>query len=230
MATFAAGTANIAQAAGTDFNNPQTKAYFSLAFGGHDKLASGLHYGLMLEHNNLTQFSGAPLHPITQLDFNAGGFNSMSVNGVPFARRSVQLNEEGQATSYTAFDWGLLAVGLAGVGFAVYEVTKTHASPDPTTKTTTVATSNGNVIVTTVNGIVTSVVNAATGAGIPLGSITGPVLSSICSATGAIGGLGCSSLASTDGQALAPLVERDVKHQEWLDSENGHMGDLIPVH
>ena len=227
---FVSGTISIAQAAGPeDLSNPQAKAYITLAFGGYDKqdtLANSLHYGLRLDHSAMSGYNAGLLPAISQVDFNITGFNDMSVNGVPFMQRTLKLNEDGSTTSYTVLDFGLLAAGVAGLGFAIYEVTKSKASPDPVTKTTTVSTPNGNVVVTTVNGIVTSVVNAVTGAGIPLGTITAPVTAIICSATGAIGGLLCPTLGGNDGALSAAFEERDTAHLEWLNSENGHMGDL----
>ncbi|MGH8461699.1 MAG: hypothetical protein ACRESS_08845 [Stenotrophobium sp.] len=230
---FISGTVCVAQAAGPDYNNPQAKAYVNLSFGGDSDakstLTNSLHYGLRLDHNNL--LGNATLLPaISQLDFSLGGFNDMSVNGVPFLYRAVRLDEDGQTTTYSVWDWGLLAVGVAGLGFAIYEVTKTKASPDSTTKTTTVATPNGNVVVTTVNGVVTTVVNAVTGAGIPLNTVTGPVLTAICGATGAIGGLGCPAFSSANERALSSVLdERDNQRLEWLNSDNGHMGDLYAI-
>ncbi|HWU68012.1 MAG TPA: hypothetical protein VN046_03975 [Stenotrophobium sp.] len=230
---FISGTITLAEAAGPDFSNPQTRAYVNLAFGGsdaHSSLANGLHYGLRLDRNDALGRSGlAPA--ISQLDFNASGFSDMSVNGVPFLSRSLQLNEDGQSTSFTVFDWGLLAAGVAGLGFAVYEVTKSKESPDPVTKTTTVSTPNGNVVVTTVNGIVTTVVDTVTGLGIPLSTVTAPVTAAICSATTVLGGLLCPTFSSSNDRALSStLDERETrKHLEWLNSDNGHMGDLYAI-
>lgn len=232
---FISGTITLAEAAGPDFNSPQTKAYINLAFGGHDAhstLANGLHYGLRLDRNDLMGRAGvAPA--ISQVDFNANGFNDMSVNGVPFLHRSLQLNEDGQTTSFTVFDWGLLAAGVAGLGFAIYEVTKSKESPDPKTTTVNTTDANGNpltVVVTTVNGVVTSVVNTVTGLGIPLDTVTAPVTAAICSATTVLGGLLCPTFSSSSDRALSSaLNERDTQHLEWLNSDNGHMGDLYAI-
>ena len=227
--------ASLALAASPDQNSPEMRAYMNLDFGGKGaSLVRNFHYGLRLDQDSrLAARLGriTPLPSIMQLDFTGrSGFNAASVNGVPFSSHVRQLNEDGsEGSGYNAWDWGLLAVGVVGVGIGIAEVVKTKDGDDPktTAKTTTVNTTNANgspvtVLVTTVNGVITQITDTATGAGIPIGQV-GTILPTFCQTTGL-----CMSGASRYERALS-AIERDPKRQEWLDSGTGHMGDLYLV-
>ena len=223
-----------AGAANTEQYAPEMKAYVNFGFGAPQAQSLGMHYGFRMDYDRRLQAAMGHLLPsMMQLDFAADtGFNSALLNGQPFLKRVVQLNQDGDAgaaagSTYTTLDWGLLAVGVVGIGFGISQVVKTSESPDPVTTTTASNGAGGNVIVTTVNGVVTQVVDAVTGAGIPLGSITGPLLTQLCGATATAGGLGCPAYASAEDRALADISEREAtRHLEWLNADYGHMGDL----
>ena len=233
---MSAGVVMQAGAANTEQYAPEMKAYLNFGFGAPQAQSLGMHYGFRMDYDQRLQIAmGHILPSMMQLDFTStSGFSSALLNGQPFLKRVVQLNQDGDASApaagsaYTTMDWGLLAVGVVGIGFGISQVVKTHESPDPVTTTTTSNGAGGNVIVTTVNGVVTQVVNATTGLPIPLGTITGPLLTQLCSATATSGGLGCpKGYASAEDRALADVSEREAtRHLEWLNADYGHMGDL----
>jgi hypothetical protein len=145
------GIGAVAFAANSDDMTTQARAYMNFGFGGKDtSLPRNFHYGLRLDQDNrLAERLGRESMPsIMQLDFNAkDGFETARVNGVPFISRSMRLNEDGSQTSYSALDWGLLAVGAIGLGVGIAEVVKTKSSSNPTnTSTTTGGTTTGGLL------------------------------------------------------------------------------------
>jgi hypothetical protein len=199
----------VAVAANSDDLAPQARAYMNYGFGGKDSsLPRNFHYGLRLDQDTrlATRIGRESMPSIMQLDFNAkSGFESARVNGVPFASRSLRLNEDGTETSYSVLDWGLLAVGVVGLGFGIAEVVKTKESDDP--KTTGTSTGGGTTGGTPTGGTTTG--------GTPTGGTTGGLLG-----TGLLGFTG----ASYSGDRNV-----DAERQAWLDGGTGHMGDLNPV-
>ncbi|PTU32326.1 hypothetical protein [Stenotrophobium rhamnosiphilum] len=191
-------------------NSPKTTAYLNFGFGGHGKnndMLSSLHYGLRMDQSNpySAQITGQPARPaFMQADFNLrDGFSSALVNGVPFASHVKKFDEDGGETSYSMLDWGLLAIGAAGLGFGIAEVLKTKDDSDPAT------TGGGGNPATGLCGIVN---------GIPvLGPIVGGVLQ--CPSTG-------SSLANN---ASSGNEKSDYERINWLDKGMGQMGDLVTV-
>ncbi|TXH05267.1 MAG: hypothetical protein E6R07_04920 [Nevskiaceae bacterium] len=238
MATAAGlsmGIASLAMAASPNETSPELRAYVNLDFGGKtSNFSRSFHYGLRLDQDSRVAARLGrltPLPSIMQVDFTGhSGFDSARINGVPFANHVAQLNEDGsEGSGYNAWDWGLLAVGVVGLGFGIAEVVKTHDSPDPKTTQQTVTTTdaNGNpvtVVVTTVNGVITSVTNVLTGAGIPVNQLP-TVLPTLCSTTHL-----CMSGNSYERALSAATAERDIQRLDWLETENGHMGDLYPAH
>jgi len=127
-------------------NQPQARAYLNYSFGGnsHSKgLAAPLHYGLRIDYDSRLrqQNAGVVTTPLLQFDHDNRGESLALANGVPFAAHNLRMNQDagsGSSTSgsgssnsgWTFFDWTLLAVGLGGTGFLIYEVTKGHNSPN----------------------------------------------------------------------------------------------------
>ena len=213
-----------------DSSAPEMRAYMNFAFGGKTKsIANNFHYGLRLDQNrSILARAGRSMPSLAQVDFTPkSGFSSAAVNGVPFASRIVKFDEDGGETSYSMLDWGLLAIGAAGLGFGIAEVLKTKDDPDPRTTTTVVQGPNGpiSVVVNTVTGAVQAVLDGA-GIPIPLSDITGGLLTTVCGVA-SIPGV-CLADRSSFERRMASQ-ERDVQRIQWLDSGMGQMGDLVTV-
>lgn len=108
---------------------------------------------------------------------------------------------EGGFMSYSAIDWGLLALGAVGVGMAVSETIGGEESPDTAATSTTGSSTTGG----STTGIPTTGV-PTTGGVVPLG------------------------LASGLTVTYSELSEESRERLEWLDGGTGHMGDLEPQH
>ena len=200
-----------------DYNNyanpfsTKTTAYLNFGFGGSGRnsdILSSLHYGLRMDSANpyVAQANGQPLRPaFVQADFKLhDGISGAMLNGVRFASHVMSFDEDtGEETSYSLMDWGLLAVGAAALGFGIAEVVKTHDDADP--KTTG---SSGSGSTSPTQGV------CGTLNGVP---ILGPIIGGV---------LQCSSL--TD-DSFGANSKADYERINWLDSGNGHMGDLYPV-
>ncbi|TJY59346.1 hypothetical protein E4T66_13180 [Sinimarinibacterium sp. CAU 1509] len=131
LAVFVAAATKPATAADPLDRSPEFRSYVQFQFGGETPALDSLHYGLRVDHD--ARISDQPMPAIAQLDFGIRGFSMASVNGMPFARSvSLQQNDGYEETRWTAIDWGLLAVGIAGLGYIVYEVSDSNdVSPDP---------------------------------------------------------------------------------------------------
>ncbi len=132
-------------------DQPQARAYLSYTFGGRSdrKAPAALHYGLRLDHDSrvgnglgggLDGSAISTLPALFQLDHDNRGETLFSANGVAFAGRNLRLNQGdsgGSSTSgggdsgggWSFFDWTLLAVGVGGAGYLIYDATKGHSSP-----------------------------------------------------------------------------------------------------
>lgn len=156
VAGLAAGWIGAAFAAGSpedQFNqySAQARAYMTYDFGGapHRNQALPLHYGFRVDSESrlaeerYTGLTDRRLPALVQVDFAANGQRLALLNGLPFAGRSVVLQQDGDSSApapaqgepggFTWFDWGLLIAGLGGVGYIIAEVSKGHDDPDPKT-------------------------------------------------------------------------------------------------
>jgi opacity protein-like surface antigen len=131
LAVLGAAAATPAIAADPQDRTPEFRSYLQFQFGGATPALDSLHYGLRIDHDS--RLADRPMPAIAQLDFGARGFSTASVNGLPFVRSlSLQQNDGYEETRWTAIDWGLLAAGVAGLGFIVYEVSDSNdTSSDP---------------------------------------------------------------------------------------------------
>jgi hypothetical protein len=126
-------------------DQPEARAYLSYNFGGRDSrsVAAPLHYGLRLDHDSRLRerANGVQLPAVLQLDHDNRGETLATANGLPFAGRNLRLNQDdsgagnssgggGGDSGWTFFDWTLLAVGLGGAGYLIYDATKGKDSPD----------------------------------------------------------------------------------------------------
>lgn len=196
-----------AWAANTEDYQPEMKAYVNFGFGAPQVQSLGLHYGFRMDHDLRYQAEIGRIMPaLMQLDFTAAqGFDSALINGQPFLKRNVQMNQDGDPGAspegtgsdggmfgnFTVMDWSLVAVGVVGVGFGISQVAKTSESPDPKSSTSSGSTSGGTL----------PVIGGQCLPGTPL----------------------CAPLASTGGYVIEI---RDANYDEWLNADYGHMGDL----
>lgn len=141
-------------------DQPEARAYFSYTFGGQASRGqpAPLHYGLRLDHDSRLNAVGADgirvqMPALLQLDRDNRGETLASANGLPFAGINLRVhqNDSGSggdsssggsgsstdssggstnAGGWTFFDWSLLAVGLGGAGYLIYDATKGKDSPD----------------------------------------------------------------------------------------------------
>jgi hypothetical protein len=125
---------------------PQARAYLSYNFGGDNHrrgLAAPLHYGLRFDYDGRLrqQDAGVVTTPLMQFDHDNRGESVALAGGVPFAAHNLRMNQDGDGSGssssggsseggWTFFDWTLLAVGVGGAGYLIYEATKGHNSPN----------------------------------------------------------------------------------------------------
>ncbi|WP_293368623.1 hypothetical protein [Nevskia sp.] len=203
---------------------PSANAYLSLDFG-HPNPARAtfapFHYGLRMSYDNrLRTANGNVLPPLAQLDFDARGNRVGTVGGVPFMARvrpPLKQNDGeggGGPTSGAGsggiefFDLALLGVGVAGLGYLIYEVTANDESPDPVDEG---GTTGGGLL----------------GGGLLGGLLGGGTTGTTGTTGGLLGGLlGGGTTGGFAGAAGAIPSERDLERQRWLDGGTGHMGDL----
>jgi hypothetical protein len=128
-------------------SQPAARAYLSYGFGAPKAVKDApLHFGLRMDYDQGPQAVGAAARPpLLQFDLDSRGNRIASAGGLPFAGRLVgplRQNEdgapaaEGAGSSFSFFDWSVLAIGLGGVGFLIYEVTKGKDDPNPPPSTT----------------------------------------------------------------------------------------------
>lgn len=215
---------------------PSANAYLSLDFG-HPNPATAtfapLHYGLRMSYDNrLRTATGAALPPLAQLDFDTRGNRVGSVGGVPFmakVRPPLRQNDgeggddvpagDGSGGGIEFFDLALLGIGIAGLGYLVYEVAQNDESPNPTAGGTT---TGGGLLGGLLGGATGGLLGGATG-GLLGGDTTGGT-----TAGGATGGLLGGLLGGGYASRGAAAQERDLERQQWLDGGTGQMGDLNP--
>ncbi len=198
-ATVVAGLGTVAVAGDLVDRSPQASAYLSYKFGGVEQIeGESFFYGLRVDTDSRSADDARP--PLARVEFNALGFSSASLNGLPFARQ-LRLNQAGSERVWSAMDWGLLLAGVVGVGFVASEVIDNGESDDPAGGTTTGGGTGGE---TTGGG------TGGTGGG---------------DTTGGTGGLlgGLPGYRAEYGVEAGPAIER----QRLLDGGTGYMGDLI---
>lgn len=192
-----AGLAMVAHAASPDERQPEARAYMNFTFGGTGTTAESFFYGLRLDHDS--RHTDQPLQPVMAVEFDGTGFSSAKINGMPFTR-DLRLNQSGER-QWSWVDWGLLAAGVAGLGYVIAEVADSEEeSDDPEGGSTTGGTTTGG-----------------TTTGDTTGDTTGGLLG------GLLGGLGGGGFRGEYGEDALNAVE----HQRALDGGTGYMGDLI---
>lgn len=247
-AAAAAMFATALPAAAADYNEkqPEFKAYVTLKFDGRGQDAQQLNYGLRLDHDR--RFLEAPRPAIAQLDFRAGqqaGLEKFQLNGAPLVERKAELNQDGEL-QYTAVDWALVAAAVVGVGYIAYEVFDNDESPSPQEEEPEVPEVNTNTPLTDLLGVLTAIPGAEllvqtltptvqmlenTLGGAPVvGDLLAVLDDAVIQQIGAfLPGFG-SNTYDDDIRFKAEIERNTPAYQAWLDSDNGHMGDLLPAH
>ena len=130
--------ATAAMAAGVDSSFGEARLFWHSSFGAQSSQPMTSQFGMSLDYDRRYLPQSLTLEPAARVSFDRTGFVSASVNGLPFARRvSLQQTEgEGEAegaagTTYTAVDYGLLAIGALGIGYGISEVVDQKDSKDP---------------------------------------------------------------------------------------------------
>lgn len=185
---------------------PEGSAFVAFDFGRPRTSAPAVRFGLALNYQRSdlqgwragSRFSAvdATRLPLLSLTMDPRGDAVAAVNGLPFARRFAQLNQEegggGHRGGLTVVDWGLLVVGLGGIGYAISQVANSNDSPNPNPP---------------------SSAGSSTGSGSGTGSGGLPCLP----------GVTCFAATSVSG---APITGYDRVIAGWLDAGDGQMGDL----
>jgi hypothetical protein len=186
------------------------------------------------------RFGNVPPNPLMQVQFSPKGFETAAFNGLPFAMRVRQVDQAGDELSYTVFDYGLAALGLLAVGYAVYEVVDSpDETPDPTPTPTPAPGGGGPIgdLLDVLEGfpvlgdvlaglgdapVIGDVVDALRGVD---EAVLAPILDTVC---------GQFSLPGLCSVGRAPLgvnpvvfeLRMDPVYRDWLDGGTGQMGDL----
>lgn len=130
-------------AADRDTYQPEGAVYVSFGFGGPALKTSPLHYGLLMRYDDsaLPFYHRLNLPPLFTLDFDGAGDGVAKISGIPFMRHIAKLNQNGttggdgdiQTTpgNFTVVDWGLLGLGVNGIGYGISQVVESNNSPNP---------------------------------------------------------------------------------------------------
>lgn len=207
---------------------PAANAYLSLDFGHPNPSKSTfapLHYGLKMTYDSRQRSAAlAAMPPLAQFDFDTRGNRIGMVGGVPFMakiRPPLKQNDgdggyeggtAGESGGIEFFDLALLGVGVAGLGYLIYEVAQNDESPNPPPAETT----GGGLLGGGDGGLLGGLLG---GDG---GGTTGGTTGGGDTGGGLLGGL----LGGFAPNRVALQGSRDVEYQQWLDGGTGHMGDL----
>lgn len=216
-----AGTWTAVAGQNTDISTqPSANAYLSMDFGHPNParaLTAPLHYGLRMSYDQrLHTFDGGALPALAQWDFDTRGNRIAMVGGIPFMAHirppMRQAEEDGGRPAQGGigpegldfFDLSLLVVGVAGIGYLIYEVAKNDDSKAETGTTT--GSTTGGLLGGLLGGSTGGTTGGTTGS-----TTTGGLLG------GLLGGVQHDTRVSAD---------RDIERLNWLDGGTGQMGDL----
>ena len=213
-----------AMAAGVDASFGEARLYWRTSFGEQQAAPATAQFGMSLDYDRRYLTPGQlPPQPAAQVNFDRQGLTSASLNGIPFARRAVALQQtegEGAAAgvTYTAIDYGLLALGAVGIGYTISEVVNQKDTSDAATPATPPGTPPAQ---------------PPAGPSLPMPAGT-PALP-MPAGTPALPMPAGTPALPVPGAPLAGsyhlLQEREVtpEYQRWLDEGTGGMGDLLIV-
>lgn len=210
---------------------PSANAYVSMDFGHPNParaLTAPLHYGLRMSYDQrLRAFDGGALPALAQWDFDTRGNRIAMVGGIPFMAHirppMRQAEDDGGRPAQDGigpegldfFDLSLLVVGVAGIGYLIYEVAQNDDSKAETPPATTGGLLGGLLGGTTTGGLLGGLLGGGTGG--TTGGTTGSTTTG-----GLLGGL----LGGGGYTSIRVSADRDVERLNWLDGGTGQMGDL----
>lgn len=228
LAQIVAG--GVAVAADRFAQQPECSAYVTLGFGGPRTPQLPLHYGLMMRYDGGAQpLAGSrPPTPLLAMDFDAAGTAVAVVSGLPLvahlgadarAARGQSPHEEADVTSMSGMmDWGLMGLGVAGVGYGLSQATGTtdqNAALQPGAGIVDGSLSRSlNLLSQTVAGVEDPAAPSPTLTPTPPYRAL-PDLMLLSGAPPLVFG-------ACDGERPSAA------YQHWLDGGTGHMGDLNP--
>lgn len=112
------------------WSDPAARAYLSLGFGAdNNDQQSQLRAGLRIDRDSTMRWTEAK--PIARVDFDRSGLTEATLNGVPMVARDPVVYQKDGDIIYNWTDWGLLALGAAGLGFVIFEVADNEDDPEP---------------------------------------------------------------------------------------------------
>ncbi|WP_420427324.1 hypothetical protein [Algiphilus sp.] len=112
------------------WNDPTARFYMSVEFGGQPvEHRYPVHLGLRLDRNKQADWTQTT--PMAQIDFDRAGLHAATLGGMPLLQRQYALNQQEGDIIYNWTDWGLLALGVAGLGYVIYEVADSDESAEP---------------------------------------------------------------------------------------------------
>lgn len=126
--------AGTAAAMSRGYYEPEGGMFVSFGFGGPvSKKTLPLQYGLLMRYDAsaLPFYRRLNLPPLFTLRFDANGNGVAEMAGVPFVRHVARLDQNGDNGSgdqsggtggFTVVDWGLLGLGLAGIGYGISKI------------------------------------------------------------------------------------------------------------
>lgn len=221
------GVASTAMAAGVSSSFGDARLYWRLSFDESAKRVAESNYSFVVDYDR--RFGDAPPVPAAQVNFDRRGLMSAWLNGVPFARRMTMMQTEGEgeaasASSYTAVDYGLLALGAVGIGYGISTVVDQKDTSDPASGGG--SPTNGSPTTGPCAGLLCPVTGPLSPVLGPLSPVTGPlspVLGPLSPITGPLGGFTAGATSSFEERAVTP------EYQQWLDDGMGGMGDLVVI-
>jgi len=206
-------SATTAMAAGIDSGFGAAQLYMRLGFNENTaQRNSEMQYGFALDYDRRN--ANLPGVPAAQVNFDRKGFVNAWMNGTPFARRVTLQQSEGEVavgTTYTAVDYGLLAIGALGIGYGISEVVDQKDSSDPGASPSPTPGEEPAPSPSPGGGLPLPIPIPSGGLPLPL-PIPIPVG-------------GALTFVATSMQ------EREVtpEYQQWLDAGTGGMGDLVLI-
>lgn len=210
---FATGSAAAADRYGY---KPEAGVYVSYSFGGPTPKALPMHYGLMMKYEgNPLAFSSLPnLPPLLTLDFDYAGSGLAMISGIPFMYHIARLDQNGtpgdsdeqtRPGGFNVVDWGLLGLGVAGIGYGISQVAQSKDSPDAQRNTSQ---AGGGLL----GGLTAG------------GATTNQFAPGYDAQTDLLLLNGSETLVFGENSVERP----DQSYNYWLNGGTGHMGDLDP--
>lgn len=222
-ALLLSGAASTALAAGAATSFGDARLYWRMSFDESAKRASEMSFSAVVDYDR--RYGNVPPVPAMQVNFDRRGLMQAYMNGVPFAQRMTLNQAEGETaagTSYTAVDYGLLAIGALGIGYGIATVIDQEDTPDAPGAGAGPGPGAGPMMGPGLGPILGPVLGPLGPVLGPLGPVLGPLGPILGPVLGPIG-LYSGAQSSFEERAVTP------EYQDWLDEGMGGMGDLVVI-